>query len=176
MMVSTGPQTEQGVRHAMSLRRHIAGRSPTLDELAAVALDATGAVVSIISIADSKTHFVVGSANCTLDEFPRTHARYEQIGEFFDFTHMDTNPVYSSHPMTNLAHAPVRSAIATGIFHHGIVVGTFGVGSSLPEGAFPAEYRAIVSKLARVAESVIRSEVALSRMASEALAVLTGEI
>lgn len=176
MLVPNGPETEQGARHALSLRRHIAAHSPTLDDLAAIAVDATGAVMAVASIADRSTQFVVGAFNCHVESFPRTHAKYDHAGEFYEITHLDQSPAYTAHPMLGHPDGPIRSALITGLFHQGIVIGGFGIGSSLPEGAFTQHHRTVMLKLARVAESVIRSEVALSRMASEALAVLTGDL
>lgn len=176
MLVPNGPETEQGARHAMSLRRHIADRSPTLDDLAAVAADATGAVTALITIADRTTQHIVGAFNCPVKTFPRTPARYDQLGEFFELTHLDERPAFADHPLQIRTDVTNRSALITGLFHQGVLIGGLSVSSTQPEGAFTPDHRAVLFRIARIAEAVIRSEVALSRMATEALAVLTGEV
>jgi GAF domain-containing protein len=172
-VIPTGPETDQGLRHAHSLRRHLAGRSPTLDDLCVVSAAAIGGINATVTIADRTTQHVVGAFNLQVDSFPRTHARYDRIGDFFELTNMDLNPVLSDHPLVDGRDAQIRSVLLTGIFHQDILVGGVSVASDQREGAFTTEHRAILFRIARVAEAVIRSEVALSKMATEALSVLT---
>ena len=160
----------------MSLRRHITERSPTLDDLAAVAAEATGAVTALITIADCTTHHVVGAFNCEIRTSPRIPVRYGQLGDFVELTRLDERPAFADHPLQARNDIANRSALITGIFHQGVLVGGLSVSSTLPEGAFTPDHRAVLFRIARVAEAVIRSEVALSRMATDALAILTGEV
>lgn len=156
------------------LRSHMPTRSRVLNDLCDVARTATACDLAVITIHDRKQHYVIGGSNMPLDAFPLIDPAGVNPATFAERTRLDEKPLMRDHPLVSGEILSVRSTLSTPVHFAGMALGLIGLASERPEGAFSALDRALLFRLARVAEGLLQSEVALSRMATEALAVITG--
>jgi GAF domain-containing protein len=157
-------------RRFRELRPHLPERSLALDDLCAVAVAATGGRDAAVTICDGERHVVLGGCNFDLAAFPRLFP--EDLSEaFFEGEHLEAVPAFTAYA-DKAGRDPVRSFLMTPIRIDGQPVGILAVDSDIPEGAFSPLDRALLFRLAQVAEGLIRSEVSLSRVVNQALATI----
>lgn len=170
-MPANGSLAERLHRKFRELRPHVPQRSAALDDLCAVAVAATGCVDARITLSDADKHIVLGGSNPDATSFPRMFDA-GLTEQFYERHHLDRNPEFVRMLEQFGNGTPVRSFLVTPISMDGQTVGFFGLASTQSEGAFSQLDRALLFRLARVAEGMVRSEIALSRVVNQAMAAI----
>lgn len=173
-MTQAAPLAERLNRKFRELRPHVPSRNAALDDLCAVAVAATQCAECMVTLCNADTNYVVGGSNTRFTSFPRLFdlALTEQ---FYEHCHLDRHPDFVRLMQAVGGDVAIRSCLVTPIFMDNQPVGMFAMASTQPEGAFSPLDRALLFRLARVAEGLIRSEVSLSRVVNQALAAIADQ-
>lgn len=162
-------------RRFRALRPHIAPRNAALDALCAVAVDATGCTQAVVTLCDGERHTVIGACNFDQPEFPCLFPQ-DMTEAFFEGSNLDRDPAMAGHDLVSGRLGSVRSYLATPIRSGDQLVGVFALGSRQRQDAFSPLDRALLFRLARVADGMIRAEVSLSRVVAQAMDAIGAQL